>query len=394
MPQVWLLALAQAFAQAGTIIFITYGGILGTELAPSAGMATLPLALFVAGVALTSLPAALMMQRVGRRRVFMGSACFAACTALLCAYSVSAQHYGGFCAAAFLFGTNNAVVQQYRFAAADFVSSGHTARAVSTVMLGTLTAAFLWPEVGDRMRLAGGWSEFTGSFLAVAVLCLLAVAVLSRLPAMTVEKRERQIAARPVGEILRNPVCLVAIFAGVCSYAAMSFIMTATPISMHMIDALSVAHTKRVISTHLIAMYLPSLFSGWLIRWLGILRMMSLGVACMLACVIVSAFVGHQFVHYLVALALLGAGWNLLFVGGTTLLTSSYAPSDRFRAQGINDLAVFGTQALVSLLAGPAIVHLHWQTLNLLTVPLLLLMVAAIGWLLWQRRAASRYRPQ
>ena len=378
MRQVWMLALAQTFAQAGTIIFITYGGILGAQLAPSAGLVTLPLALSVFGVAATSFPAAMLMRSIGRRKAFISSALLAGLSALICAYSVAVQSFGGLCAAAVLFGSNMAFVQQYRFAAIDLVAPDQAAKAVATVMVGPLAAALLWPELGDRLRLIGGWPEFTGSFLVVAVLCLAAVVVLSQLPAMTLTASDTRYASRPLREILGNTHCRVAIFAGICSYAVMSFIMTATPISMHVIDALSVAETKRVISTHLVAMFLPSLFSGWLIQRFGLLRIMLAGVVCMTICVIGDTVAGHRFVHYLLSLALLGAGWNFLFVGGTTLLTGSYAPADRFRVQGINDLSVFGTQALASLLAGPAILYLGWGRLNLLTLPLLVLMAAAI----------------
>jgi predicted MFS family arabinose efflux permease len=385
MRQVWKLALAQAFAQSGTIIFITFGGILGTELAPSPALATLPLSLYVIGVALTSLPAAMIMQRIGRRRAFIGSVLVATVAALCCAFSVAVQSFGGFCGTALMFGSNMAFVQQYRFAAADFVGPGQAARAVSTVMLGTLAAAMLWPELGDRLRLIGGWPEFTGSFLAVAFLCLAAGAVLSQLPAMSLTSSRIAVSARPAGKVLGDPRSRVALLGGACSYAVMSFVMTATPISMHMIDGLSVGATKHVISTHLVAMYLPSLFSGGLARRIGTLQIMSLGALCMLVCVGATALVGHQFVHYLGALALLGVGWNFLFVGATTLLATTHASAERFRAQGVNDFAVFGTQALASLLAGPAILHLRWETLNLMTVPLLLVTLAAIAWLARKR---------
>jgi MFS family permease len=194
---------------------------------------------------------------------------------------------------------------------------------------------------------------------------------------------------RPLAVVARQPVYWIAVFAGLCSYAVMSFIMTATPISMHVVDGMSVSDTKRVISTHLLGMYLPSLASGWIIRVLGIRPMMLLGLACMGACIVIGAFVGHHFLHYFTGLLLLGVGWNFLFVAGTTLLTTSYSPSERFKAQGLNDLVVFGTQACASLLAGPAITYLTWRHVNLLGVPLLLAMAAAVWWLGRQRAATQ-----
>ena len=390
MRDVWILALAQALSACGTILLATFGGIIGTELAPSPALATLPLSLMVLGVALSSIPAALLMQRIGRKAALVGSAGVATVAALLCAVSVAQAAFAGLCVAAFLLGANMAFVQQYRFAAAEFVSEAQAGRAVSTVMLGTLAAAVLAPELGDRTRLLGGWPEFTGSFVALAVVCALAGLVLLALgqPHTRVAYTLQQ--ARSLGVVARQPAFIAAVLAGVTSYAVMSFIMTATPISMHVVDDMTTGATKSVISMHLLGMYVPSLFSGWLIGALGVRRMMLIGLASMAACVAISVDVGQHFVHYASALVLLGIGWNFLFVAGTTLLTTSYAPSERFRAQGLNDFVVFGAQATASLLAGPAITRLGWQAVNGLSVPFLVLMAVAVAWLGVQERAAAR----
>lgn len=380
MRDVWILAAAQACAACGTIVLVTFGGILGTRLAPFPAIATLPLSLSVLGVAATSIPAALLMQRIGRKPAFVGSAVMAVGASLLCAASVAAGSFAGLCLAGFLLGANMAFVQQYRFAAAEFVGEKDAGRAVSTVMLGTLAAAILAPELGNRARLLGGWPEFTGSFVALAGVCALAALVLLTLGRPPVRVAYALHAARPLGVVARQPAFLTAVLAGVTAYAVMSFIMTATPISMHVVDGLPVDDTKSVISMHLLGMYVPSLASGWLIRVLGVRPMMLAGLALMGVCVAISVFVGQHFVHYVAALVLLGVGWNFLFVAGTTLLTTSYAPSERYRAQGLNDFVVFGVQALASLAAGPAITRLGWQAVNLASLPLLVLMAAAIVW--------------
>ena len=390
MRDVWILALAQALSACGTILLATFGGIIGTELAPSPALATLPLSLMVLGVALTSIPAAMLMQRIGRKSAFVGSAGLATVAALLCAVSVAQAAFAGLCVAGFLLGANMAFVQQYRFAAAEFVSEAQAGRAVSTVMLGTLAAAVLAPELGDRTRLMGDWPEFTGSFVALAVVCALAGLVLLALGHPHTRVTHTLQPVRSLGVVARQPAFIAAVLAGVTSYAVMSFIMTATPISMHVVDGMSVGATKSVISMHLLGMYVPSLFSGWLIGALGVRRMMLIGLASMAACVAISVYVGQHFVHYASALVLLGIGWNFLFVAGTTLLTTSYAPSERFRAQGLNDFVVFGAQATASLLAGPAITRLGWQAVNGLSVPFLVLMAVAVAWLGAQERAAAR----
>lgn len=389
MRDVWILALAQACAACGVIVLVTFGGIVGTRLAPSPVVATLPLSLSVLGVALTSIPAALLMQRVGRKPAFIGSALMAVLASLLCAASVAAASFPGLCLAGFLLGANMAFVQQYRFAAAEFVSEKDAGRAVSTVMLGTLVAAILAPELGNRARLLGGWPEFTGSFVALAAICGLAALILLALGRPTVRATTVTAAARPLVVVARQPAFITAVLAGVTSFAVMSFIMTATPISMHVLDGMPVDDTKSVISLHLLGMYVPSLASGWLIRSLGVRPLMFAGLLLMSVCVAVSAFVGQHFVHYAAALVLLGMGWNFLFVAGTTLLTTSYAPSERYRAQGLNDFVVFGTQAAASLAAGPAIMRLGWPSLNLASVPLLVLMAAAVAWLGWSTRSMN-----
>jgi len=387
---VWILALAQALSGCGTIILVTFGGIIGTELAPFPAIATLPVSLSVLGVALTSIPAALLMQSTGRKPAFIGSALVAAGAALLCAASVANRSFESLCVAGFLLGANMAFVQQYRFAAAEYVGLADAGRAVSTVMLGTLTAAVLGPELGNRARLLGGWAEFTGSFVALSAVCVLSALVLLALghpPARAVTAAS---AARPLRVVARQPGYVTAVLAGMTSYAVMSFIMTATPISMHVVDGHSVDATKSVISMHLLGMYVPSLASGSIIRGLGVRPMMLTGLAAMATCVVISVFVGQQFMHYASALVLLGVGWNFLFVAGTTLLTTSYAPAERYRAQGLNDFAVFGSQATASLLAGPAITRFGWATVNASSVPLLLLMATAAVWHGAARRAPER----
>jgi MFS family permease len=256
-------------------------------------------------------------------------------------------------------------------------------------MLGTLIAAVLGPELGDRARLAGGWPEFTGSFIAMAALMTLGAAVLGGLRHAQPRAARSTAVARPTRQILTQPAFIVAVLASTTAYAVMSFIMTATPISMFVEDGLTVLQTRHVISAHIVAMYAPSLASGLITRIVGLKRMMLLGVACMAACVVIAVLVGHHFIHYFWGLVLLGVGWNLLFVAGTTMLTQSYSLAERFKAQGIHDFATFGVQAAVSLLAGTAIISLGWARLNLLSVPMMAVMIGAVLWLHLRERSIA-----
>jgi len=195
-------------------------------------------------------------------------------------------------------------------------------------------------------------------------------------------KKERlATSSRSLKELMRRPTFRLAVLAGLSSYAVMSFIMTATPLSMHVHDGFSTGETTAVITGHLFGMYLPSLATPWFVSKLGVRGMMLTGVTINIVCIVICAFVGRRFFHYFSALLLLGVGWNLLFVGATTLLSSTYSDSERFKAQGFNDFMVFGSQALASLSAGVAIETLGWETLNLVTLPLLVLV-------LWSMRGA------
>lgn len=382
MRHVWTLTIAQAFAACSTITLVTFGGIVGTRIAPSPALATLPLSMSVLGLAMMSLPAALLMQRVGRRPAFIGSALVASLAALLCAYAILQSAFTLFCIAGFLIGSNMAFVQQYRFAAIEFVGQELAGKAASTVMIGTLVAAFVGPTLGGAISDFGHWPEYTASFVVLAALCLCAAAVLTRLPNSLPTRRSDQadVAARPVLGLLRDPKYRVAVLAGLTSYAVMSFIMTATPLSMHVHDGFSGSETTVVITAHLLGMYLPSLATPWIVAKLGPRGMIAAGLLANVLCIGIAAWVGHEFMHYFTALLILGVGWNLMFVGATVLLAANYAPADRFRAQGYNDLSVFGSQALASLLAGTAIETLGWQTLNLIALPLL----ALVAWSLWR----------
>jgi MFS family permease len=329
-----------------------------------------------------SIPAALLMQRIGRRPAFIGSALMAALAALLCAYAILQDEFALFCFAGLLIGGNMAFVQQYRFAAIEFVSPGDAGRAASTVMIGTLIAAFVGPTLGGAVSNVGGWPQYTASFIVLAGLCLCAAAVLTRLPFTPAPSRaQRSLPSRGILELIADPRYRVAVLAGLSSYAVMSFIMTATPLSMHVHDGFSTGETTAVITGHLFGMYLPSLATPWFVSKLGIRGMMLTGIAINLVCILICAFVGRHFVHYFSALLLLGVGWNLLFVGATTLLSSTYSDGERFRAQGFNDFMVFGSQALASLSAGVAIETLGWETLNLVALPLLIVV-------LWSMRGA------
>ena len=375
---VLVLAAAQALSASGMMTMTLLGGLLGSVLAPMPQLATLPVSLTILGLALATVPASLLAQRVGRRRAFIGSALLASVAALAISYAIVHSSFTLLCAAALVLGSNLAFQQQHRFAAAECVGPERVGRAVSTVMVGTLVAAAVGPQIAlhDKDLIAG--HEYAGSFIGVALLCVGTAIVLAFYRPPPVHHSLSAGSARPLGEIVRQPLYLLAVLAGVVSYAGMSFIMTATPISMHVHDHHSDGATAWVIQSHLLAMYVPSLFSGALITRIGTRLGMSAGLALMAACIAIDAS-GRDLMHYWWGLVLLGVGWNLLFVAGTALLTTTYRPAERYRAQAVNEFSVFGTQALASLLAGPAIHALGWQALNFAAVVPLALFAALLA---------------
>jgi len=378
---VYVLAVAQAFSAAGMMTVFLLGAIVGSQLAPMPELATLPVSLTVVGLAATAIPAALLMERIGRRTAFVASSLVAAVAALAVAWAIVQASFALLCAATLVLGANLAFQQQQRFAAAESVPTAQASRAISTVMIGTLAAAAVGPQLALALKSLLPGHEYAGSFVGVAALCVAAALVLTRCdPGLPPPRAVGSDEGRPVADVVRQPMFVVAVAAAVVSYAVMSFIMTATPISMHVHDHHSDIDTAWVIQSHLLAMYGPSLFSGRLIGRIGVRAGMTVGLALMFACVVIAS-AGHDLMHYWWGLVLLGVGWNLLFVAGTALLTTTYEPAERFRAQAVNEFSVFGTQALASLLAGPAIHLLGWRTLNLATlVPLALFAVALLAW--------------
>lgn len=389
MRNVWTLTVAQAFAGCSTSMLVAFGGIIGATLAPNPSIATLPWSITIVGMAVASLPAALLMQRIGRRPAFVGSALLAALAALVFAWGIAQHSFVALCSAGFFFGLNSAFVQQYRFAATEFLAPSLASRAIATVMLGTLAAAVVGPAVGVAVRNLGGWPEFTGSFIVLSALLVVAALILTALDEPSAHVAKPNERGRSLRVIAAQPQYLTAVVAGVAAYASMSFVMTATPISMHLHDHISNDRTSLVISSHLLAMYLPSLASGWLATRLTARAMLLIGVAAMSSCILISTVIGHQFGHYLAGLVLLGFGWNFMFIAATTLLTKTYTSAERFRAQGSNDLAIFGSQALASLLAGVAIERIGWQALNAAILPLLVAATVAAYRLRPSARGAS-----
>ena len=359
-----VLVLAQALGLSGAPLVVMVGGIVGRDLAPSPSLATLPLATMVVGTAVGAGPAALLMRRVGRRRGFASGAAVAAIGALLATAAVRAGSFALFALATLLVGVNLAFVMQYRFAAAELGRPGEAGRAVALVLAGGIAAGILGPELAQWTR-DGMATPWAGSFLALAAVYAVLTLVLVRgLRGGPVDAPAAR-AGRPRRvrlPDLRQPSFLLAAGAAVTAYAGMTLVMTATPLAMH-----GAGHppgdTALVIQSHVVAMYAPSLLAAALVARLGLPRLLALGLAAMMACAALGVL-AEGLAAYLAALVLLGVGWNLLFLGGTVVLARAFPGEERFGIQAVNDVLVFGVQAVASLGAGALLHRLGWVGLN------------------------------
>lgn len=378
-----LYFLAQLVFTAGTNLIVTLGGIVGSEIAADPALATLPLSFMVVGTAAATVPVAMLMQRVGRRLGFVAGGCLAVASALLAAWALSIASFALFTFACGLIGATLAFSAQLRFAAAESVASERAGTAVSIILLGSIGGAFLGAELAMR---SPGWTPnvpYLGALLGLAA-CYAAATVLLAC-SRNVEVETAPSAGgeeRPLIAIVRQRAFLIAVLAGVVGQGAMVFIMTATPIAMHVQDGHDLAATARVIQAHVIAMYLPSLASAFLIGRFGPGKLMIVGTLAMAATVAIG-LTGRDVMHYWWALVILGVGWNFLFVGGTTALVATYRPAERFRAQAVNDFSVFGAAALASLSAGALLHAFSWSAVLLSALPALGLMLCALAYAGW-----------
>lgn len=374
----YLLALTQLISATGSIVFVTLGGLIGSSLTKTPAWATLPLTMIVLASAVTTMPAALLMKRIGRRLGFALSSCTAVVAVLLAFIALRESSFAFFLLAAFSFGINVAFTQQYRYAAAESVDQKYVPRAISFVLLGAIGGALIGPKIVTFGHSLVDGVPYAGSMLILAGFYTIQIILFLFLGKTRAESLQHaEVPGRRLSAVARQPVFIVAVLGGIAGYGLMTLIMTATPISMNIDHSYSLSITAGVISAHVLAMYVPSLVSGFLIEKLGVVRMMFIGALGLLATSIVG-LQGHAVVHYWWALVLLGVGWNFMYVGATTMLTFTYSGDERYRAQGLNELLVFGSSATASLLAGTVMHYLGWFWLMLIPIPILVLICVAL----------------
>ena len=372
--------LGLCFALSGTSASLTISAaaLVGQRIAENPAWATLPLSLNLLGTMSSGIPASLLMQRVGRCNGFRIGTVVGLLGTLLNIYAIQSESFILFCLGSYLIGCLLGFGQLYRFAAIEVTPEEHKARAISLVLFGGIFSGILGPGIAFLTK---DWVEgapFMGSYQSLIGLYILVFLLLQLvdLPKPTVS--EQQPRTRPFWEIVRQTSWKISVLSAALGYAAMALIMTATPLSMQ-VHHHSFSASAFVIQWHVIAMFLPSFFTGNLIQRFGRKNIMLMGVGLNLLCILINTQ-GQFFLSYWSALILLGVGWNFMFVAGTTLLTETYRPEEKALVQGVNDVLVFGSAASGSLLAGILQNQVGWESLNVVMAPPLLLLA---GWLLW-----------
>jgi MFS family permease len=386
LRNVLLLTLAQATSSTSVTLVSVVGSLAGYALASNKALATLPSTMSVIGTALSTIPASMLMKRVGRRLGFMVGSLAAIAGGLISALALAHGHFWLLTAGALLLGVSVAFAQQYRFAAAETSLPEFRSRAISFVLVGGVAAAFAGPMLA-RATVQIFATTYLGSYLYVPVLGVLAVVWLTalRMPPPAEEAVRVGGPVRSMTEIVRQPIFIVAVLAQMMGQGVMNLLMTGTPLAM-MAHHYSFADTAFVIQWHVVGMFLPGFFTGTLVQRWGERAVILLGIALnVLAVVAAAQNVGVY--NFWLAMMLNGIGWNFMFVAGSTLVTKAYAPAERSRTQAANDFLVFGTAAVTSLSSGQLLHHRGWQVV--LATAAVMLLLALAGSLWRTSRAAS-----
>jgi MFS family permease len=380
----WLLAVCQGLFLTNNVTFIAINGLVGLALAPRGWMATLPVMGYVVGGALATGLVARTQRRFGRRGAFQIGLAVALVSALLCTYAAFSRSFWLLCAATVVAGYYNANAQLYRFAAAELAAPGWREKAVSLVMAGGLIGAVAGPNLAAATRTLVA-VPFAGAYLALAAVALLAMGLMHFIAFPPPPPQSTHGGGRPLAEIVRQPVFIVAAAAGALGYGVMNLLMAATPIAMQ-ICSLPFSDVALVLEWHVIGMFAPGFFTGHLIRRFGALPVMGVGVVLNLGCIAI-ALSGVALHQFLIALLLLGVGWNFLFTGSTMLSLSAYTAEEKDRAQGALNFCVFATLAVTSFASGVLVTTQGWQWLNVGSLLPVLLTGAGLLWLGRRRRA-------
>ena len=381
---VGLLAACQAMLFTNNSTLIAINGLAGLALAPYAGLATLPVTCWILGGAIATMPASYHMRRVGRQRGFTLGTLWGFAGALVCAAAIGLHNFWLLCLGTLIWGVYNAYGQYYRFAAADAASGDFKPVAISLVLAGGLIGGIVGPTT-SRFTIDLGGTRFLGAYLFLILFALVTVVLLRFIRIPTPSAAEQASTGRPLAEIAAQPKYIVAVLSSAIGYGVMNFLMTSTPIAMQTCGH-PYGDAAFVISSHVVGMFAPSFVTGPLIKRIGVLPVLFCGALLNLVAIGI-ALSGISVPQFWWALVMLGVGWNFLYIGGTSLLTETYRPEERAKAQGANDQAIFIMMAISSFTSGLTVTAGGWQRVNLVALPLVAIVAIAIAWYGLRQRA-------
>ena len=372
----FLLTLSQIFSFTAAPVTVFLSGIIGSQISSIKSLATLPMSISVVGIAVGAIVATKTMSLIGRKYGFIIASIGNTLFSILAAYSIFDQNFILFCLANFFIGIGMAFTHQYRFAAAESVEKDNAPKAISIILFGGIISAFLGPSLANYSKDLVSENLYVGSYLALALLTFIPSLLFLFYEGKSKIEKNLQYSGRSYIELISQPRFIQAIAASAFGYAIMTFLMTATPISMHVMEKMSLSKTSIVIQFHVASMFLPSLMTGYLIKKFGHSYVIYAGVFFYSITLITSIF-EQSFFNYMFALIFLGLGWNFLFITGTSLLVLTYKEEEKYRAQGLNDSVVYTVHAIGSLSAGIFITLTNWKIMNIICIPLIILIILA-----------------
>ena len=372
-----ILSLSQIFSFTAAPITVFLSGIIGSQISPIKSLSTLPMSISVVGIAVGAIFATKLMSLIGRKAGFIFASLGNSLVSLLAAYSIMEQNFILFCFANFFLGVGMAFTHQYRFAAAESVEKDKIPKAISIILLGGIISAFIGPGIANYSKDIVSDQLYVGSYISLSILMFIPAILFLFYENILKLKTEIKYSGRSYLELISQPKFLQAMIASAFGYAIMTFLMTATPLSMHVMEKMSLDKTSMVIQFHVASMFLPSLLTGHLIKKIGHSLVMYAGIFLYSITILISFF-DQTYMNYMFALIFLGLGWNFLFISGTSLLVLTYKEEEKFKAQGLNDFIVYSIHATGSLSAGILIVLTNWKFMNMMCIPLLIIIVLTI----------------
>ena len=369
-----VLTLSQIFSFTAAPVTVFLSGIIGSQISPLKSLSTLPMSISVVGIAIGAVVASKLMSITGRKIGFIFASVGNSLVSIFAAYSIYIQNFSFYCFVNFFLGVGMAFTHQYRFAAAESVDKDKVPRAISIILLGGIVSAIIGPSFANFFKDIFSNHMYVGSYLSLAVLTFLPTIFFLFYKNTSSIKVNVKYSGRSYLELVSQPKFLQAVVSSAFGYAIMTFLMTGTPLSMHVMEGMSLSKTSIVIQIHVACMFLPSLIAGNLIKKFGHSNMMYVGTGLYCITVIISFF-DQSFLNYMFALIFLGFGWNFLFISGTSLLVLTYKEEEKFKAQGFNDFIVYSVHALGSLSAGILIVLTNWKIMNIICIPLIIIII-------------------